>query len=281
MSDEGGRNPFDHRGKSTGEPRIPVNFSPEQTGVFAEPGAYEAALTHHVDTTVGPHSDLFHEALGLDLHLDVLMVPPGPNRQWFTLVTCGMGHYEMKMPPEEGRHKSRMELAICLPPDWEPFHTYDTPLSGHNERGMRIMEGMRFTDNDPPVTPYGPGGWIMGALNFTAKVPVRYDTWFDEGHTIPNGDPPEPVIEGSELCCTMLARPRRIGNPYFHKLKLDDGSIVRIMSLILITRPEMDFKLRKGWEALMEKLDEKGIDELLDLGRAGVCRGGLLGFLGF
>jgi len=130
MSDQGGGNPFDHRNQAPREPGIPVNFHPDQTGVFADPSAYEAALTAHVDQTVGPHSDLFHEALGLDLHLDVLMVPPDRNRPWYTLVTCGMGFYEMKVPPEEGRHKSRMELAVCLPPDWEPFHTYNTPFSG-------------------------------------------------------------------------------------------------------------------------------------------------------
>ena len=263
-------NPFDHRDQDSKEPGRPV---------FA-PGEYEEEVARHVARTIGPHSDLFHEPLTIDMHLDVLMVPPAANRRHYTLVTCGMGACEMQVPPEL-RHFARMELALCLPEGWPPFHTFDTPFSGHNAEGMRAMEGLRFTDNDPPVTPLGPGAWIMTALNFTAKIPVRYDTYFDEGHTIPNGDPPEPVAFGSDLCCTLLSRPRRIKNPAFRRLKLSDGSQVRFMSLILIHRNEMEFKLRRGYEALSEKFDENGVDELLDLDRPSVCRGGLLGRFGF
>lgn len=241
---------------------------------------YPQIVANHVDKSVGIHSDLFHEALSVDLHLDVLMVPPGRNRNWFTLVTCGMGLYEMEGPPESGPD-SRMELAICLPPDWPPFHRADSLLGGENAEGRRPVEGLRFTDLNPPVTPYGPGTWIMWQLNWLAKAPIRHNLWFDEGHTIPNGEQAESYFPGTGLCCALLARPRRIANPDFHRLRLADGSQVRFMSLILIHRTEMDFKLRRGHEALFDRFDERGVDELLDINRPSVCRGGLLGYLGF
>ena len=237
---------FDHRDQQAA-PMDGPNVEPE----------YIDAVTAHVERTVGKTGNLFHEILSPYVHLDILMVPPGWKRPWTTLVTCGMGSRPMNTPPEL-QSRSRMELAICLPADWPPL-TSDS------------VENMGT----------GPGAWIIPLLQFHARLPFQYNTWFGEGHTIPNGDPPEPLSEGSQLCCAMIAKPKHIGNRDFHRLQLDNEEYVHFWSLVFITQAELSYKFRRGTANLMQRFKEHKVDELLKLDRPSTCRGGLLGLFGF
>ena len=46
--------------------------------------------------------------------------PPSDERDYYTLVTMGMGAHRMNVPEELAEYKlERAELAIALPPDWK------------------------------------------------------------------------------------------------------------------------------------------------------------------
>ena len=217
---------------------------------------YTQAVAAHVEKTIGPCGQVFRETDPSYVHVDIFLINPDRRRPWQTLVTCGMGARPMPAPP--GREiDARLELALCLPPEWPLFASAGGVLQA------------------------GPGIWIVHGLRATAKLPFMFNAFFAEGQAIPNGDPPEPIAGGTDLCCSLLIHPRRISNPSFQRLKLADGLYVRFLSVIMLNREEMDYKLRRGYEALMNKLDDNDLDEMLILGRPGVCRGGLLGFLGF
>ena len=230
---------------------------PEAAGAEAVDMDYLAAVTAHVEKTVGPCGQVLQSQSPDHIQVDVLLINPDPERPWHTLVTCGMGARPMAAPPDRA-DEARLELAFCLPPDWPPLVSQG--------RGSWAP---------------GPGAWIANSLTATAKLPFMFNTFFDEGRTTPNGDPPRPIAQGSRLCCGLLARPGRISHPSFPRLKLPDGSSVRFLSLIMLHQAEMDFKLRRGYEALMTRLEKNEVDELLILDRPSVCRGGLLGLLGF
>ena len=216
---------------------------------------YLAAVTAHVEKTVGPCGQALQGRSRDQAQVDILLIDPDQQRPWHTLVTCGMGSKPMTPPP--GREDdARLEMALCLPPNWPPLV------------GQGTWEP-------------GPGAWIANALAAAAKLPFMFNLFFTEGSAIPNGDPPEPLTRGTDLCCSLLTRPRRIGNPSFSRLTLPDGSCVQFLSVVMLHREEMNFKLRRGYGALMKKLEKNEVDELLILDRPSVCRGGLLGFLGF
>lgn len=227
---------------------------------------YMDAVSAHVGRTLGePSPMIIHEILSPYVHLDVLVVPNCAGSGSTALVTCGMGCRAMNTPAAQRRY-ARMELAICLPPDWPPL-TAGSPLA-------MTMPNNIATDSAHGL---GPGAWIVPGLQFTARMPFQYDTWLGEGHTIPNGDPPEPLCDGTKLCCSLIAKPKRLGRP-FHRLTLPDGGDVYFWAIVFITKEEMKYKLRRGAPALMKKLAAHRVDERIQLNRKSACRGGIMGW---
>src|SRR5688500_3683433 len=76
------------------------------------------AIANHIEKHVGPPDQVFHELVSTLVHIDVHMVAPTPQRNFFTLVTSGMSDKPMTVP--EGAEEFRYaEMAICLPPNWK------------------------------------------------------------------------------------------------------------------------------------------------------------------
>lgn len=246
---------FDHRNQES---------EPFEAPVIDE--GYIQAVTAHVERNLGvAKCPVIHEIVSPYVHLDVLVAANFHGSGRTALVTCGMGLRPMRTPPEQKRY-ARMELAVCLPADWPPlFAGSPTRSDIPNNIATDIPQGL------------GPGAWIVPGLQFTARMPFQYNTYLAEGHTIPNGDPPDPISDGSRLCCSFIAKPKRLGRS-FHHLTMPNGEDVYFWTIVFITREEMKYKLRRGAKALTKKLAEHKIDEVIDLDRASVCRGGLLGF---
>jgi hypothetical protein len=196
----------------------------------------------HIKEHIGPAKFVFHELISDLVHVDVHLVDPTPERDYYTLVTSGMSDRPMKAPP--GAEAFRFaELLICLPPDW--------PLT---------QEAFQNEAN------YWPIRW----LKILARLPHEYDTWLGELHTIPNGDPARPFADNTELCCVMLARPA-LFPPEAWLLTVNEEKTVQFYGLVPLYREEMELKLRQGADALLERLDEHGVTELLDVRRENVC----------
>ena len=130
-------------------------------------------ITAHVERHLGPAPTVNHELISLDVHVDVLHVPPHDGRPCHTLVTCGMSAKPMPAAPRPD--VARAELLVVLPPAWD------------------------LEDES--------AGWPFGILRFLAHLPHEYETWLGFGHTVPNGDPPEPYTDGTALCGAMLVDP--------------------------------------------------------------------------
>jgi hypothetical protein len=199
-------------------------------------------IARHVERHVGKPAWVFHEIISDLVHLDVHIVGPTQQRNYYTLVTTGMSDRPMT-PPADLPECRYAELLICLPPDW--------PLS---------EEAFKDEAN------YWPVRW----LKLLSRLPHEYQTWLWEGHTVPNGDPPRPFAKTTKLCCALLLEPTLFGEE-FPRLEVGPEKAVHFFSLVPIHGAEMDFKLRNGVDALVERLDDAGVTELLDVRRASVC----------
>ncbi len=195
-------------------------------------------ISDHIEEFVGPVATVFHELLSDLVHIDVHIVEPSPERNYYTLVTSGMSDRPMHAP--EGAEELRYaELLIALPPDW--------PMG---------QEDWKKPDNYWPV-------WL---LKFLARFPHEYETWLWGMHTVPNGDPPEPYSGNTELCAAMLLPPIRTEEG-FRELRIDDDKTIHFFAIVPLHQDELELKLKEGAEALFDGFDEHRVSELLDPSR--------------
>ena len=252
--DNGENTIYDHRGQPEAPMQAPI--------IDTE---YMEAVSAHLTKTLGtPSPEIMHEIVSHYVHLDVLTVPNCLGKGSTALVTCGMGCRAMNTPPDMKRY-ARMELAICLPPGWPPLAA-GSPMT-------MTVPNLNAADSAHGL---GPGAWIVSSLTFLARLPFRYDTWLGEGHTIPNGEPPEPICRGTRLCGEMITKPKRLGED-FHRMVAPDGGEVYFWTVTFLTAEEMEYKLRMGAEALMEKLAAQRVNEQIQLGRLSTCPKGPMG----
>jgi Suppressor of fused protein (SUFU) len=200
------------------------------------------AIEAHVERHIGPITGVFHELVSEYVRLDVLRIEATDERPWHTLVTAGMSAKPMTVP--DGHEADRFaELVIALPPGW--------PLDDESWQDERHY-------------------WPVRLRKQLARLPHMFATHLGEGHTIPNGDPPEPYAPGTKLCCALIAPPLTAPSE-FHVLDTPDGPI-HFLAVILIYRDEMKLKLDRGFEALFEPFEAAQVSEIVEPDRPSAVR---------
>lgn len=195
-------------------------------------------IQSHIETHIGKIGSIFHELVSDLVHIDVFYIKPTPERNYITLVTGGMSYRPMNTPPGNEAYQYT-ELMLCLPPDW--------PLT---------MEDMKNERNY----------WPIRQLKTLARFPHEYDTWLGFGHTIPNGNRPRPFASNTKLCGMMLFPPT-LFTKEFLALHSSTGKTILFFNLIPLCNAEMDFKLNKGLEPLIELFDKHKVSDIIDVNR--------------
>src|SRR5262245_177012 len=195
----------------------------------------------HVEKHIGKVEMVFHEIVSDLVHLDVLWVPATAARPYHVLVTSGVSDEPMTVPEGMEPYR-RAELMIALPADW--------PLT---------EEAFKDEAN------YWPVRW----LKTIGRLPHEYDTWIGWGHTIPNGDPAEPIANTRFI--GFMLTPSYWLPPDFFQLATKAGETICFYVLVPLFREEMDLKLEKGAEALEDRLQKANVGFVLDVGRPNVA----------
>ena len=183
-------------------------------------------ISDHIERHVGKVETVFHEIISDLVHIDVHFIPATQERDYHVLVTSGMSEAPMTVP--QGAEEFRFaELAICLPGSW--------PITQE-----------AFEDENH--------FWPIRWLKRLARLPHEYDTWLSIGHTVPNGDPPEPFAESTRLCCWMIG-PGLLFPEEFRQFEVSPEKSIHFYGLLPLYQEEMDFKLKHGLDALLEKFD--------------------------
>jgi predicted Zn finger-like uncharacterized protein len=200
-------------------------------------------ISAHIEQHVGKIATVYHELISDLVHIDIHLVEPTREQPFHTLITSGMS--DLPMHPPEGAEDCRFaELLLCLPPDW--------PLS---------REAFEDERN------YWPIRW----LKMLARFPHEYDTWLWFGHSVPNGDPPQPFAANTALCCQLLLAPVLVPEEFL-VLPLSEEKSICFFSVVPLYREEMDFKLKHGTDALVERFERHQVTEMLDPTRQNVCK---------
>lgn len=212
------------------------------------------AIQNHLAEKVGPIEGVFHEIVSEVLHLDLVGIEPTSERPYYTLTTMGMSALPMSLPDgaaDEDADGPGMspyaELVFVLPPEWP------RKKEEFEEQGEAV---------------YWPFRWIKEL----ARIPTDYDTFLGFGHTIPNGDPPEPLCEGCDFVGFLIA-PHIVGEEGEpNAVQLEDRR-VEFLQVLPLFAEEMELKLNKGVDALLDLLEEAvPLEEMANPKRVNVAK---------
>ncbi len=199
------------------------------------------AIVAHIEAKLGKTVGVWHELVSDKIHIDVHFIAPTQDDNVWTLFTTGMSARPMTTPADfEG--PKRAELLLRLPADW--------PMT---------QEAFAQDEN------YWPVRW----LKMLARLPHDYKTWLWPSHTIPNGEPAQPLSSATKQIGMMIVPATCLDDG--DEIVTTSGGPVMLMSVMPVYDEEMQYKLEHGYDALIEKLVAADIDELLDLERVNVC----------
>jgi hypothetical protein len=191
----------------------------------------------HITKYFGEYENVFHEIISPDIHVDIAIINPTQKRDYYVLVTIGMGAHRMKLPADlEGKGFDRAELLVCLPPDWN----------------MQNFKDERW---------YWPLRW----LKIMARLPIEQQTWLGWGHTVPAG---EPFADSTQLNTMLLLNPGAFRKGC-DQCRIPDG-FVNFYQLVPLYQEELNLKLEQGTEALLEIMD-RDLLEVVDPARRNAC----------
>lgn len=192
-----------------------------------------AAIERHMEAHVAPVDVVLHEIISDLVHIDVHVVPAEPGRDHHVLFTTGCSALAMNAP--EGAC-AYAELMILLPAYWK--------LDQADWRDERWY-------------------WPIRWLKILARLPHEYQTWIGWGHTVPNGDPPQP-FDASTRLCAMLLLPS-LQYPDASALTMPgDGREIVIWTVHPLYPEELDYKLRVGTDALIDRFEQANLSDVID-----------------
>lgn len=213
-------------------------------------------ISDHIEKTIGPIESVYHELISDLVHIDVYWVKATKSRPYHCFVTSGMSDLPMNVP--EGLENFKYaELCVLLPTSWF--------------RGEMTTQSMQehFTDENV----YWPIRW----LKIMAVFPHQYGTWIGYGHTIPNGPDAEAFAPHTRLSSILLLPNMHLGER-FGELKINENKTIYFYNIYPLYKEEMDYKLKHGSDALIDKMSKYQVTDILQFDRPNCCiKKGLFG----
>lgn len=187
-------------------------------GLLEDAPAFAEERERVYEELFGKSDSVFHEILPLVPHIDVYVFPPSDQRDFFTFVTGGMSDLPMNAPAELGPEYRRVEIVFYATEYREEY---------------------------------------AGLLRSIAHFVHDYRAWLHWGHTMPNGQPPQPLFGTKHLDAMLFTIPIIQPDASLGEKLLLDSQPVNLLWLIPITTAECELKLEQGADALYGLLDAR------------------------
>ncbi len=162
---------------------------------------------------------VFEEKYSPDFHLDLYVIVPGENRDFFTLVTSGVSSIPMNVP--DPRCNPFIELFTFLPGYW--------PI-GKEELGLDEYF------------------WPIKLIKDLGRFPHNNQTWLGLGHTVP--EPKDSPLYKNGFVSTVLLKSKMIDED-FQKVEFENG-VIDLLMPFPVTGKELNYKKEKGIEELVK-----------------------------
>jgi hypothetical protein len=229
-----------HKPKKSEGGSIILEYNPAkgkpQPGLSNAPEEWQELRVKHYKKWLGDSGNIFvwHEVLPIIPHIDIHVFPPSLElkRNYFTLITSGMSDEKMTLPKSIDRQYARAELIFYLcEAETTPYQT------------------------EKP--------WYISAMQFFAHFPFDFKTWLAISHTIPNGNPPAAVVDGSLLTTALFLPATFEPREFVEDFKLGDDK-VNFLWLTFLSNEETEYKLEYGYNKLVDKLNSDNMPQVFN-----------------
>lgn len=210
-------------------------------------GTYAEEITEYFGALFpGRKSFVYHELVSDLVHIDVNIMRPTPENNYYVVYTTGMSDLPMTLPDElaDREDLKYAEVFLFLPGDWDLGEA------------LQSASGL-------PYSSY----WPIHTLKFLARFPHEYKTWLAWGHTMPNGPDYTPMCDGVGFGGIVLDR----AGGHLSALDTKDGTHISFLFAIPAYQEEIEYKLKYGMEALSKRFAEGGLPMVLDIHRPNLC----------
>lgn len=172
----------------------------------------------YITSQLGEIDCVFSEIVSDEIKLDVLIIPPTKENNYYKLVTMGMGAYKMNVPSELQKYQfERAELVLYLPSDWD----------------IKSKEDKNY--------------WPIRQLKTLARLPIQSNSWLGLGHTVSNDTKNSSYADNTKLCSMLLLfafnnRYETIKEYYFRKFEK-----INFYQLFPIYEDELNYIFNNNW----------------------------------
>lgn len=195
----------------------------------------------YIGKTFGGYQEVFHEIVSPDIHLDVIIVPPSDDEDYYKLITMGAGAYSMNVPSELEQYElEHAEYVIYLPKEWN-------------------IKSSAQEDY-----------WPVGMLKKIARLPIACDTWLGFGHTVHGNAEQSPFAENTMLNSFLLLNAIGIDGEICN-VRLKSGKLIRFYQLMALYQEELDYKLATSVEDLLDRFPDEEFPPVISPDRKNYC----------
>ena len=175
-------------------------------------------INRYITRNYGTWFRVFHENTSEYIHTDLYPIPPGEGREYYTLVSLGMGTEDMFV---DDKGKAAIELVLYL--SKEP-----------DERSSELH--------------------FANFLTNLTKFPFREETYFDEGHTFEFSDSDKELFpyDGFAFRQSRTRAGRADARVYLPGIE----RTVRFLDLVPVYKDEFDL-IRQNAAAFFEWIDKE------------------------
>jgi hypothetical protein len=196
-----------------------------------------AVIAQHVEKYVGKISFILQNKEPHLLPIDILVVEPSEEKNYYTLITCGMSEYTQNIPSQVGPIMAFFsELTLCLPANWS-FTT-------------ESLKNINFS-------------WPLTHLSKIARYPHEHHTLLWLGHTVQEEQPES--FPNTNFTSWAVDFPHLIGKE--HTLIHWQEKTIVLLGIYPLYESELQFTLSKGFDALSRYIEKTHITECINVYR--------------
>lgn len=162
-----------------------------------------------------------------NLNLRIYVIEPTKEKDFYTIVTCGMGAYKMELPDDfKDTDLDRIELLMYLSPAWHMDLAFSKPTGLITGGTVTPIFGSMYDEWNYPVK----------ILKNLAQAPVNNDSYFVMGNIMDDEEPLSPSTNDTGGILISPAYASEEGCV----CTLPDGEKVRFLQVMPIQTYEID-----------------------------------------
>lgn len=195
-----------------------------------------------IESNFGSFDEVIHEIVSPDIHLDIIVIPPTKEQNYYKLITMGMGAYKMNVPSELKKYElSRAELVIYLPADWD--------IKSSKEEDY----------------------WPIRQLKTLARLPIYSNSWLGCTHTISSDEVNSPYASDTDFCSMLLVNAINEKTKDILDLRMKSKGKINFYQLMPLYKEELQYMYENGFDKLINRFDEKDLVPIVNKKRKNYC----------